>query len=501
MIPRNNKKKFIEKYGYKWYLRDFDYYPAPLENMWMEWGENQWDGVRKNTLKVFDNMNDAYLASYEVRKLLGLETRTKEEFFTTMLDREASKREHDVDAPKKLKVKDVVSDKDAIRDNRWNIIFELKHIYPDCPPEYDTVEIPVDAEIYKRLPQTDNDNDAFFRFVEKYLAKKDVITDDNTFVTRYVMVSGDSKAKIASREMIEKARKNIMNCIASDSINLDNMTEADYVEEYEKRRKDTLRVLCEIYSISPTELLRFLHKNATEKARRMYEGEFLANYGEPLFKGRKGMEVVNGGTICDKPLDMERYGIKDENAVKDFYIKPSGTVEIGYAGAWDFDDFTCELTRIETNYLGKTGEMDYCTFLAVLSHIRNVYEKLHKGEGLNDFEKKALIDANNKMTESGLPVCEVSGIAVDREPSPKGEIAYLDKGNRADKSNNLTSISVEKRDKLLDELKGMLNRYGIDTICNTPDFILADALLDTIRSIEKLQENTNWWFGRKHGEI
>ena len=84
---------------------------------------------------------------------------------------------------------------------------------------------------------------------------------------------------------------------------------------------------------------------------------------------------------------------------------------------------------------------------------------------------------------------------------PYGEITYLDKGNRADNPNNLTSISVEKRDKLLDELKGMLNRYGIDTICNTPDFILADALLDTIRSIEKLQNNTNWWFGRKHCEI
>ena len=174
---------------------------------------------------------------------------------------------------------------------KMNIIFELKHIYADRPAEYDTVEFPVDEEIYKRLPKIDDDNEAFFRFVEKYLVEKGVIkNDENTFVTRYVMVNGDRKAKIASRETIENARKETMDCIARDLINLDNMTEADYVEEYEKHRKDTFRVLCEIYSITPIELLKFLHKNFVEKTRRMYEGEFLANYGEPLFNGRKGIE-------------------------------------------------------------------------------------------------------------------------------------------------------------------------------------------------------------------
>jgi hypothetical protein len=41
-----------------------------------------------------------------------------------------------------------------------------------------------------------------------------------------------------------------------------------------------------------------------------------------------------------------------------------------------------------------------------------------------------------------------------------------------------------------------MNNYGIDTICNMPDFILADTLLDAICSIEKLQGRTNKWFGR-----
>ena len=86
MIPNYYPDKFIEKYGYKWYLRDFDYYPYPLEFYPHEFGKNQWEGVKENKLKIFDNLNDAMLASYDVRSRLGLETRTKVEFFKEMLE-------------------------------------------------------------------------------------------------------------------------------------------------------------------------------------------------------------------------------------------------------------------------------------------------------------------------------------------------------------------------------------------------------------------------------
>jgi len=52
------------------------------------------------------------------------------------------------------------------------------------------------------------------------------------------------------------------------------------------------------------------------------------------------------------------------------------------------------------------------------------------------------------------------------------------------------------RENLLKDLGTLMNNYGIDTICNMPDFILADTLLDAICSIEKLQGRTNKWFGR-----
>jgi len=90
------------------------------------------------------------------------------------------------------------------KEEKYNIIFELKYNYTDCPPEYDTVEFPVDEEIYKRLPKIDDDNEAFFRFAEKYLTVKGAITDtDNTFVTRYIIVGQDSKAKVSSKETME----------------------------------------------------------------------------------------------------------------------------------------------------------------------------------------------------------------------------------------------------------------------------------------------------------
>lgn len=67
-------------------------------------------------------------------------------------------------------------------------------------------------------------------------------------------------------------------------------------------------------------------------------------------------------------------------------------------------------------------------------------------------------------------------------------------------NNFVTKLSTEKRDALLKELEKLMNNYGIDGICNVPDFILADALLDTIYSVEKLRCRVNWWMHNESEE-
>lgn len=73
MIPKNNKKKFIEKYGNWWYLRDFDFlvenlansgYNMTVERMKVIMGKKSW--------AVYDNYNEAVEASKKVRSALGL---------------------------------------------------------------------------------------------------------------------------------------------------------------------------------------------------------------------------------------------------------------------------------------------------------------------------------------------------------------------------------------------------------------------------------------------
>lgn len=73
MIPKNNKKKFIEKYGNWWYLRDFDFlvenlansgYNMTVERMKVIMGKKSW--------AVYDNYYEAVEASKKVRSALGL---------------------------------------------------------------------------------------------------------------------------------------------------------------------------------------------------------------------------------------------------------------------------------------------------------------------------------------------------------------------------------------------------------------------------------------------
>lgn len=76
MTPRNNPKKFVQKWGNLWYLREFDYlpehlafYPHNLRKEQIEYGVKNW--------AFFNDYEKAVQASIEVRKVLGLKQHIK----------------------------------------------------------------------------------------------------------------------------------------------------------------------------------------------------------------------------------------------------------------------------------------------------------------------------------------------------------------------------------------------------------------------------------------
>lgn len=142
---------------------------------------------------------------------------------------------------------------------------------------------------------------------------RELIGKDNEEVRKLMSVL----EKIRNMEKtIEKARKETIERIDKETAKLKNMKSYDYSMEYDKHRTDTFRVMCELYSFEPVELLKILRENLTKKMVKYYMAEFEEIYGEPLYKDGKEIEVINGGTICDRPLDMERYEIKEDIPVQ-----------------------------------------------------------------------------------------------------------------------------------------------------------------------------------------
>jgi len=74
MIPKNNKDKFIEKYGNLWYLREFDFMPENLA----DYHQNMTEARMKIALSepkkwaIYDDYDKAMMASITVRMALGL---------------------------------------------------------------------------------------------------------------------------------------------------------------------------------------------------------------------------------------------------------------------------------------------------------------------------------------------------------------------------------------------------------------------------------------------
>lgn len=72
MIPKNNKEKFVKKYGNWWYLRDLDFFPMNLADCGYNMTAERMRIVREGKeWAVYDNYYKAVEASRKVRRALG----------------------------------------------------------------------------------------------------------------------------------------------------------------------------------------------------------------------------------------------------------------------------------------------------------------------------------------------------------------------------------------------------------------------------------------------
>lgn len=74
MIPKNNKEKFVKRYGNLWYLRDLDFFPENLAECGYNMTVGRMDIVfsRDRRWAVYDDYDEAVEASKKVRKAAGL---------------------------------------------------------------------------------------------------------------------------------------------------------------------------------------------------------------------------------------------------------------------------------------------------------------------------------------------------------------------------------------------------------------------------------------------
>jgi hypothetical protein len=49
-----------------------------------------------------------------------------------------------------------------------------------------------------------------------------------------------------------------------------------------------------------------------------------------------------------------------------------------------------------------------------------------------------------------------------------------------------------------DELQGLLNRYSRENTSNTPDYVLADYLIDCLKALDVAIHKREQWYGRDH---
>lgn len=73
MIPKNNKERFVKKYGNLWYLRDLDFFPQNLADCGYNMTAKRMQIALSNPKRwaVYDDYIEAVKASIKVREALG----------------------------------------------------------------------------------------------------------------------------------------------------------------------------------------------------------------------------------------------------------------------------------------------------------------------------------------------------------------------------------------------------------------------------------------------
>lgn len=61
----------------------------------------------------------------------------------------------------------------------------------------------------------------------------------------------------------------------------------------------------------------------------------------------------------------------------------------------------------------------------------------------------------------------------------------------------IKNFIISNEEKLEKELESLMNRYNIDTITDTPDFILAKYLMYNLRNYLITKSDTESWFGKR----
>lgn len=58
-------------------------------------------------------------------------------------------------------------------------------------------------------------------------------------------------------------------------------------------------------------------------------------------------------------------------------------------------------------------------------------------------------------------------------------------------------LTAAQRAAVADDLRRAINRNGIDSACETPDFVLAELLADVLDATAKTVRRREQWFGRR----
>ena len=62
---------------------------------------------------------------------------------------------------------------------------------------------------------------------------------------------------------------------------------------------------------------------------------------------------------------------------------------------------------------------------------------------------------------------------------------------------NAAAEFVEREQQFEKELTELLNKYNMESICNTPDFIIANYLVHCLRAVENFSLKRERWYGVK----